>query len=300
MRKTFLVLLGSFVLFSLQTSSVRSQSNTSYGLHAGESLTTGTGNSFYGVRAGSSTTTSRFNSMFGVDAGTDNTTGEKNSFFGANTGLMSTTGTRNTFIGNYSGGDKDYTGSYNTLLGASTSATSGSLTYATAVGADAVAASSNSVTLGRPNGEDLVRIPGNLVVATLSTGGSTPLCRNAYLLVATCASSARYKSNIVSFGSGLDLIRHLRPVSFNWKDGGIRDLGLVAEEVAEVEPLLVTRNKEGEIEGVKYDRIAVVLVKAFQEQQRYIEDVEKQIDALKQLVCLRNRRADVCRQYSRR
>ena len=300
MRKFFLILFGSLVLFSLLTSSAPSQNNTSYGSFAGESLTTGGGNSFYGAYAGSSTTTGPLNSIFGVFAGMDNTTGEKNSFFGANAGRLSRSGTRNTFIGNYSGADKDYTGNFNTLLGASTRLASENVSYATAIGADAVAAGSNSVTLGRPTGEDMVRVPGNLVVGTLSTGGSTPLCRNAYLLVATCASSARYKSNIVSFGSGLDRIRHLRPVSFNWKDGGIRDLGLVAEEVAEVEPLLVTRNNEGEIEGVKYDRIAVVLVKAFQEQQRYIEDVEKQIDALKQLVCLRNRRADVCRQYSRR
>ncbi len=33
------------------------------------------------------------------------------------------------------------------------------------------------------------------------------------------------------------MIRKLRPVLFNWKDGGVADMGLVAEEVNEVEPL---------------------------------------------------------------
>ena len=49
------------------------------------------------------------------------------------------------------------------------------------------------------------------------------------------------------------------------------DLGLVAEEVAKIEPLLTTTNDKGEIEGVKYDRIGVVLINAIKEQQAQIE-----------------------------
>jgi cell division protein FtsB len=40
---------------------------------------------------------------------------------------------------------------------------------------------------------------------------------------------------------------------------------LIAEEVEQVEPLLVTRNEDGEIEGVKYSQLTAVLVKAIQE-----------------------------------
>lgn len=65
----------------------------------------------------------------------------------------------------------------------------------------------------------------------------------------------------------LTLISRLRPVSFNWKQGGMADLGLIAEEVAKVEPLLVTHNDKDQIEGVKYDRVAVVLLNAVKEQQ---------------------------------
>jgi len=63
-----------------------------------------------------------------------------------------------------------------------------------------------------------------------------------------------------------ELITRLRPVSFDWKQTGERDLGLVAEEVASVEPLLVTHDDRGEIEGVKYERVAVVLVNARSDQ----------------------------------
>ena len=73
------------------------------------------------------------------------------------------------------------------------------------------------------------------------------------------------------FSGGIELINRLRPISFTWKSNGSRDLGLGAEDVAEVEPLLVTHNERGEVEGVKYDRVSVVLINAVKEQQAEIE-----------------------------
>jgi len=70
---------------------------------------------------------------------------------------------------------------------------------------------------------------------------------------------------------------------------------LVAEEVAKVEPLLVTHNEKGEIEGVKYDRISVVLINAVKEQQRTIERQQQQIHALKKLICASHGNAEVCK-----
>ena len=144
---------------------------------------------------------------------------------------------------------------------------------------------------------------GVTTIANLGSAGSTTLCRNASSQISTCSSSARYKDNINTFASGLDLIRKLRPVSFNWKDGGMLDMGLVAEEVSAVEPLLTTQNANGEVEGVKYDRVGVVLVNAVKEQQAQIEAQAKQIEqqraeitALKALVCAQNPGAGICAQ----
>ncbi len=118
---------------------------------------------------------------------------------------------------------------------------------------------------------------GFVTVTTLGPAGSTQLCRNANNQIATCSSSIQYKTNVNSFGSGLDLIRKLRPVSFTWINGGMADLGLVAEEVAAVEPLLTTTNSKGEVEGVKYDRIGVILIDAIQEQQSVIDALQQRI-----------------------
>jgi type III secretory pathway lipoprotein EscJ len=63
-----------------------------------------------------------------------------------------------------------------------------------------------------------------------------------------------------------------------------------------------TLNNDGQVEGVKYDRVGVVLINAVKEQQAQIEAQQKQIEqqraeikALKALVCRTNRRAAICK-----
>lgn len=74
-----------------------------------------------------------------------------------------------------------------------------------------------------------------------------------------------------------------------WRSNNSADLGFGAEDIAAVEPLLVIKNEQGQVEGVKYDRITAVLVNAIKEQQQ-------QINALKKLVCSQNRRAAACKE----
>lgn len=112
-----------------------------------------------------------------------------------------------------------------------------------------------------------LRVDGTLRVDTLGSAGSTTLCRNTSNQLATCSSSARYKRDIEDLGSATALIKALRPVHYRWIDGGQDDIGFVAEEVAELMPELITRNESGEVEGVKYERLTAVLVRAMQEQQ---------------------------------
>ncbi|MBK9656518.1 MAG: hypothetical protein IPO66_14070 [Rhodanobacteraceae bacterium] len=57
----------------------------------------------------------------------------------------------------------------------------------------------------------------------------------------------------------------LRPVGYRWKETHAADVGFVAEEVAKLDERLVTRNANGEVEGVKYDRLTAVLADAVQE-----------------------------------
>jgi hypothetical protein len=74
------------------------------------------------------------------------------------------------------------------------------------------------------------------------------------------ASSKRFKENISDLEIDSSKIYNLKPVSFNWKPerGGYRDFGLIAEDVAGVEPLLVAYDKEGKPFLVRYEMLSVL------------------------------------------
>jgi endosialidase-like protein len=113
-----------------------------------------------------------------------------------------------------------------------------------------------------------------------TAGGTLQLCRNPSFTIALCSSSLRYKTDLHPFVGGLNLVNRLHPITFKWKADQTLDLGLGAEDVAAVEPLLVTRNDKGEVEGVKYDRLSAVFINAFKEQQNQIKQQQDQIRSL--------------------
>jgi hypothetical protein len=127
------------------------------------------------------------------------------------------------------------------------------------------------VGIGRPNPADSLDVDGAIRFSALGLGGSFALCQNSLKQISGCSSSLRYKTDLHPFTSGLNLINRLQPLTFRWKADQTLDLGLGAEDVAAVEPLLVTHNAKGEVEGVKYDRLSAVFINAFKEQQAQIE-----------------------------
>ena len=129
----------------------------------------------------------------------------------------------------------------------------------------------------------------------LGSAGSIPLCLNGSAKVSNCSSSLRYKTSLHPFTGGLNLINRLHPITFKWKADQSPDLGLGAEDVAAVEPLLVTHNANGEVEGVKYDRLSAVFINAFKEQQNQIERLQAEVAELKKRVGSSRRQARVRR-----
>lgn len=274
--------------------------NSFFGAAAGQSNSTGSQNSFFGYSAGLLNSDGGLNAFFGESAGAANVSGTNNAFFGTQSGNKSkgdnnaffgsvagsqaTTAFGNTFIG-FATGSSATTEDGNTLLGSGADITPG-ISNSTAIGINAKAIISNTIVLG--TSAEKVVVPG------LGAAGTTQLCRNAGQQIATCSSSRRYKMNIERFGAGLSIVNRLSPVSFNWLTDNQADFGLVAEDVAKVEPLLVTYNANGEIEGVKYDRIGVVLLNVVKGQQLQIEAQAKQIRELRSIVCSIKRKAAAC------
>lgn len=275
--------------------SVAGTDNLFAGINAGTANTMGFRNSFFGVNAGANNIEGFRNSFVGDRAGFSNTNGIGNSFFGSDAGLSNTIGNSNSFVG-ANAGLSNTTGGNNTIIGVNANVGANNLTFATAIGSETVVNSSNTIALGRANGADKVVIYG------LGAAGSTNLCRNASNEISFCSSSLRYKTGVQNFTGGLNIVRRLRPIAFNWINGGMSDVGFAAEEVNKIEPLLTTTNSSDEIEGVKYGQLTTVLVNAVKEQQAQIELQQKliksqqqQIDALKKLVCELKPEAPACK-----
>jgi hypothetical protein len=306
---------NAFLGFQAGNVNQTGKGNSFFGFQSGFQNTTGDYNSFFGQNSGKANTTGFDNAFFGNATGVNNLGGQQNSFFGIEAGFDNTSGSLNTFIGELSG-EHNTTGSQNTFIGAGSGVPdgTGNLQQSTALGAFAKVTTSNTIVLG--TSAETTQIPGKLAVSTLGSAGSTNLCRNASNQISTCSSSLRYKTNIADFNPGLALVKQLRPITFDWKDGGMHDVGLGAEDVAKVDELLVIRNEKGEVEGVKYDRIGVVLVNAVNEQQKEIETEGKKnaellgrielqqkqldeqkavIEGLKKLLCRNNVQAEVCK-----
>ena len=94
-------------------------------------------------------------------------------------------------------------------------------------------------------------------------------------------SSIRYKTNVESLTPALDKVLQLRPVYYTKIGGtGETEIGLIAEEVAEIYPELIKYNEEGQVDGINYTRIAPILIKTIQEQQELIKNLTKRIDDL--------------------
>jgi septal ring factor EnvC (AmiA/AmiB activator) len=95
-------------------------------------------------------------------------------------------------------------------------------------------------------------------------------------------SSARYKRDINDMGASTDGLMKLRPVTFVYKGDpqGVKQYGLVAEEVDKVYPELVVHDDAGKVESVRYSMLTSMLLNELQKETRKNEQQAKQIDHL--------------------
>jgi hypothetical protein len=91
-------------------------------------------------------------------------------------------------------------------------------------------------------------------------------------------SSKRFKDDIESLDNAqVGNLNKLRPVSFTYKKDKTNRMqfGLIAEEVAEILPELVTYDNEGQVHGLKYQMLTPLLVTYIQLQQAKITELEQ-------------------------
>lgn len=108
---------------------------------------------------------------------------------------------------------------------------------------------------------------GKLVVDDSVTSGSY-----------NATSSKRFKKKIKNLKNGLSIVSSLRPVTFDWKKKDKKnDIGLIAEEVYQVLPSVVSLDKEGKPYALDYSKLTSVLIQAVKELSGEIERLKNKI-----------------------
>ena len=195
-----------------------------------------------------------------------NTMGGSNTAIGATALQSNTTGGGNTAIG--SGAlFKNTTGASNTALGISAGSGVTTGTNVICIGTDG-ANVNNSCFIGNIHG------------VTTAISDAIPVVIDSAGQLGTMSSSYRFKKDISTMEKSSEAILSLRPVTFHYKSGhqSTPQFGLIAEEVAKVNPDLVVRDKKGEIYTVRYDAVNAMLLNEFLKEHRKNEEQQSKIE----------------------
>jgi len=89
-------------------------------------------------------------------------------------------------------------------------------------------------------------------------------------------SDATLKTNVEPLTGSLDAVKAMRGVSYDWIENGNSEVGVIAQEVEEVIPDVVSTNDQG-IKSVKYGNLVGVLIEAIKEQQAQIDELKARL-----------------------
>ena len=237
--------------------------NTATGKDALHKNTTGTENTATGLQALYSNTTGHYNTATGASALYSNISGNYNTATGDSALFYNTIGNSNIAVG-VSAGVNLTTGSNNIDIGNA-----------------GVAGESNKIRVGTVGTQTATFIAGISGVAV--TGTAVVVNSGGQLGVAP--SSERFKEAIRPMDKASEAILALKPVTFRYKMEAIDpqripQFGLVAEDVEQVNPDLVVRDKEGKPYSVRYDQVNVMLLNEFLKEHRTVKEQETTISQL--------------------
>jgi hypothetical protein len=251
--------------------------NTANGSQALYKHTTGNYNTATGYQTLFNDTDGEANTATGFLALYTNTTGGQNTANGASALYSNTIGFENTAIG-YEALYSNTTGFQNIALGdfAGFNLTTGQFNID--IGNDGVAGESNTIRIGDPIGYRRAFIGGIYNVNEGGTISAVYINSDGQLGTQGPPSSRRFKKEIKPMDQTSQAILRLKPVTFHYKSdpaGAGPQFGLIAEEVAKVDPDLVVRDAEGEIYSVRYDAVNAMLLNEFLKEHRNVEALKR-------------------------
>jgi trimeric autotransporter adhesin len=240
--------------------------NTATGAQSLFHNTTGSFNTATGARALLSNTEGHENTATGYQALGSNTIGFLNTAHGEGALSSVTTGGGNIGLGAHAG-DHVTRGSFNIDIGN-----------------EGLTNDAGTIRLGTQGYQERTFVAGISGVAV--AGDPVVVSFIGQLGVASC--SARFKDEIKPMGKASEAILALKPVTFHYKkdiDPRARpQFGLIAEEVAKVNPDLVSHDEKGELYTVRYEAVNAMLLNEFLKEHRKNEEQEATIAELKKAI----------------
>jgi hypothetical protein len=219
-------------------------------------------NTACGHQALAGNTTGFGNTATGNQALFNNNDGNLNTAIGWNALLQNSSGIDNIALG-AGAGDSLTTGSHNIYIANSGVAESGTIRIGNGIHhTQAFIAGISGVT-----------VPGGVAVIIDANGH-----------LGTNVSSQRFKDEIKPMDKASEAILALKPVTFRYKKefdpNGVPQFGLVAEDVAKVNPDLVARDANGELYTVRYEAVNAMLLNEFLKEHKRVQEQQAQITAL--------------------
>jgi uncharacterized coiled-coil protein SlyX len=250
--------------------------NTANGALALLNNTDGSFNTATGAQALQGNISGNSNTAAGDQALLSNTTGDENTAVGLNTLRANTTGDNNTAVGSYALSGNT-SGSFNVAVGR--------------VAGINVNTANNVICIGLAGADvsDTCFI-GNIRGRTTQNNNAIPVVVDTAGQLGTVSSSRRFKKQIKPMDNASEAILALKPVTFSYKSDNTNRLefGLIAEDVAQVNPDLIVRNEKGEIYTVRYDAVNAMLLNEFLKEHRKVEGQAATISQLKSTVAEQN------------
>ena len=213
----------------------------------------GSNNTAVGRSALLSNQSGSVNTAVGRDALSDNTTGDENTAIGQQALDLNTSGSENIAVGPLAGHN--------------------------------VTTANNVIAIGLPgeNASDRCYI-GNIRGRPVGNGDGINVIVDSSGQLGTSNSSRRFKKNIKPMDQTSQAILALKPVTFHYKNSDTKrplpQFGLIAEDVAEVNPDLVVYEDHGQPLSVRYDAVNAMLLNEFQKEHRTVQDLKNEVAAL--------------------
>jgi hypothetical protein len=277
--------------------------NTATGVYSLYTNTTGFYNSATGGYSLTNNTTGSNNTATGYQALFRNTIGVNNTADGFQALYYNTTGGGNTATGylalntNFTGlnntatGDRallqNATGNNNVAIGSlallNNITGNGNIALGSVAGSGVITAN-NVIAIGAEGGD----VSGSCFIGNIfgrTSSGGTAVFINSSGQLGTVLSSRRFKDEIKPMDKASEAILALKPVSFRYKEeidpARSPQFGLVAEDVEEVNADLVVRDREGNVNTVRYDAVNAMLLNEFLKEHRKGQEQDATISQLK-------------------